>query len=99
MGIDTKQLLDDMIAVRLDEEPATKSQIKLPDWQKYLRGTVVAAGPGAALYTGGRAFMSCKVGDVVSFPPTAGMTADLGIGASVVLMRDSDVDCVWDAGS
>ena len=97
MSIETKQLLDDMIAVRLDTEPAAKGRIKLPDWQKYLRGTVVAAGPGAPTYAGGRKPMACQVGNLVSFPPTAGMDADLGVGSPIRLMRDEDVDCVWEA--
>lgn len=87
--------IDDMLVVRLDAEPASKSVIKLPEWQKYLTGTVVAAGPGAPLYTGGRAPMECRVGDKVSFAPTAGMDTDYGVGNSVRMMRDSDVDAVW----
>lgn len=96
MSIESKTLLDDMIAVELDSEPAAKGRIKLPDWQKYLRGTVVSVGPGRPLYTGGRAPMLCSVGSKVSFSPTAGMDADLGLGHPVRLMKDSDVDCVWD---
>ena len=44
-----RKLLDDMIAVELLGEPAAKGRIKLPDWQKYLRGTVIATGPGRML--------------------------------------------------
>lgn len=90
--------LNDMLVIRLDEEHAAKGRIKLPEWQKYLRGTVIAAGPGRALYTGGRGPMSCRVGDKVSFAPTAGMDVDYGrVGASIRMMRDPDVDCVWEA--
>jgi chaperonin GroES len=90
--------INDMIVVRMDEDPAAKGRIKLPDWQKYLRGTVIAVGPGKALYTGGRGPMSCKVGDKVSFSPTAGMDIDYGsVGASIRMMRDPDVDAIWEA--
>lgn len=96
MTIESKQLLDDMIAVKLDTEPASKGRIKLPDWEKFLRGTVIAAGPGRPLYTGGRAPMACRVGDLVSFSPTSGMDADLGLGSPVRLMRDEDADACWE---
>lgn len=95
VSIENKVLLDDMIAVELDTEPAAKGRIKLPDWQNYLRGTVVAAGPGRPLYNGSRAPMSCIIGDRVSFPPTAGMDADLGLGKPIRLMKDGDVDAIW----
>jgi chaperonin GroES len=87
-----QRLLDDMIAVALLGEPAAKGRIKLPDWQKYLRGTVIAVGPGKMLPFGERAPMETKVGDVVTFSPTAGMESDFGVGRAVRLMRDPDVD-------
>lgn len=93
-----QQLLNDKIAVELDSEPAAKGRIKLPDWQKYLRGTVIAVGPGRALPNGERAPMVCKVGDRISFPPTAGMDANLGSTQQIRLMRDDDVECVWEDG-
>jgi co-chaperonin GroES (HSP10) len=96
MTIETKQLLDDMVAIQLDAEPASKGRIKLPDWQKYLHGTVIAVGPGKPLYTGGRGPMACQVGNKVSFAPTAGMDADLGVGHAVRLMHDVDVDAIWE---
>jgi chaperonin GroES len=89
-----QRLLDDMIAVALLGEPAAKGRIKLPDWQKYLRGTVIAVGPGKMLPFGERAPMETKVGDVVTFSPTAGMESDFGVGRAVRLMRDPDVDTV-----
>lgn len=95
MTIEFKQQpLDDMIVVELASEHAAKGAIKLPDWQRYLRGTVIAAGPGAPLYTGGRGPMECKVGDVVTFSPTAGMDTEIGVGNKIRLMRDLDVDTV-----
>ena len=89
-----QRLLDDMIAVALIGESAAKGVIKLPDWQKYLRGTVIAVGPGRMLPEGGRAPMETAVGDVVTFSPTAGMESDYGVGRPVRLMRDVDVDTI-----
>lgn len=90
--------INDMIVVQMDEEHASKGRIKLPDWQRYLRGTVLAIGPGKALYTGARGAMECKVGDKVSFAPTTGMDIEYGkVGASIRMMRDPDVDCIWEA--
>lgn len=85
-------LLDDMIAVELTL--STPDRIKLPSWQKYLEGVVVAAGPGRPLYTGGRAEMMTKVGDKVTFGPTMGMDTNLGVGRPIRLMHDTDVDTV-----
>jgi chaperonin GroES len=87
-----------MIVVEMDAAPDSHGRIKLPDWQKYLRGTVIAVGPGKALYTGGRGPMACKVGDKVSFAPTTGMDIELGkVGNAIRMMRDQDVDCLWEA--
>jgi chaperonin GroES len=91
-------LIDDMIAVALLGEPAAKGRIKLPDWQKYLRGTVIAVGPGKMLPFGERAPMETRVGDIVTFSPTAGMESDYGVGKSVRLMRDVDVDMIEEEG-
>ena len=83
-----------MIAVALIGEPAAKGVIKLPDWQRYLRGEVIAVGPGRMLPLGDRAPMECKVGNVVTFAATAGMESDYGVGRKVRMMRDVDVDAV-----
>jgi chaperonin GroES len=91
----TQVPINDMLVVQMDRDDA-EGKIKLPDWQKYLKGTVLAVGPGRPLYTGGRAPMECKVGDKVSFAPTAGMDIDYGkVGNAIRLMRADDVDCVW----
>ena len=92
-----RYLLDDMIVVELIGEPAAKGRIKLPDWEKFLRGTVIAVGPGRMLPEGKRAPMETKVGDVVTFPPTAGMDTDFGVGRAIRMMRDPDVDTVEEA--
>ena len=92
-----RQLLDDMIVVELIGAPAAKGRIKLPDWQKYLRGTVIATGPGRMLPHGERAPMATKVGDVVTFAPTAGMDTDFGVGRPIRMMKDPDVDTVEEA--
>lgn len=97
MTIEFKQILiDDMIAVQLDSEHAAKGRIKLPDWQKYLRGTVIAVGPGKALYTGGRGPMAVAVGDKISFSPTAGMDTSYGVNQDIRLMREPDVEAIWE---
>lgn len=89
-----QQLLDDFIVVALLEEPAAMGRIKLPDWQRYLRGEVTAVGPGRMLPFGGRAPMETKVGDVVTFAATAGMDAEYGVGKKTRLMHDEDVDTI-----
>jgi hypothetical protein len=43
----SQRLLDDLIAVALLDK--AEGVIKLPDWQRVLRGEVVAAGPGRML--------------------------------------------------
>jgi len=88
----SQRLLDDLIAVHLLDK--AEGVIKRPDWQRVLRGEVVAAGPGRTLPLGERAPMECKVGDTVTFAATAGMDADYGVGRKVRLMRDTDVDAV-----
>jgi len=88
----SQKLLDDLIAVALLDK--AEGVIKLPDWQRILRGEVVAVGPGRMLPLGERAPMECHVGDIVSFAATAGMDADYGVGKKVRLMKDVDVDAV-----
>ena len=86
----SQRLLDDLIAVELLDK--AEGVIKLPDWQRILRGEVVAVGPGRMLEYGERAPMECSVGDIVSFAATAGMDSDYGVGKKIRLMRDTDVD-------
>jgi chaperonin GroES len=88
----SQRLMDDLIAVQLVDK--AEGPILLPDWQRILRGEVVAVGPGRMLPLGERAPMECSVGDTVSFAATAGMDADYGVGKKVRLMRDTDVDAV-----
>ena len=88
----SQRLLDDWIAVELLDK--ADGVIKLPDWQRTLRGEVVAVGPGRMLPLGERAPMECRIGDTVSFAATAGMDSDYGVGKKIRLMRDSDVDAV-----
>jgi chaperonin GroES len=88
----TQQLLDDLIAVALLDK--AEGVIKLPDWQRILRGEVIAVGPGRMLPLGERAPMECSVGDIVSFAATAGMDSQYGVGRSIRLMRDTDVDAI-----
>jgi chaperonin GroES len=88
----SQRLLDDLIAVALLDK--AEGVIRLPDWQRILRGEVVAVGPGRMLPLGERAPMECRVGDIVSFSATAGMDAEYGVGKKVRLMKDVDVDAV-----
>jgi chaperonin GroES len=88
----SQRLLDDLIAVALLDK--AEGVIKLPDWQRTLRGEVVAVGPGRMLPLGERAPMETKVGDVVTFSAAAGMDSQYGVGKSIRLMRDTDADAV-----
>lgn len=88
----TQLLLDDLVAVALLDK--AEGVIKLPDWQRVLRGEVVAVGPGRMLPLGERAPMECRVGDIVTFAATAGMDADFGVGKKIRLMKDTDVDTI-----
>ena len=93
MAIEFRQrLMNDLVAVALLDK--AEGMIKLPDWQRVLRGEVVAVGPGRMLPLGERAPMECRVGDLVSFAATAGMDSSYGIGKNIRLMRDTDVDAV-----
>lgn len=85
-------LLDDFVVVSM-QEPVT-TRIKLPDWQRTLRGTVIATGPGKLLYSGERAPMMARVGDLVTFVATAGMDSSFGVHLTVRLLRDTDIDAV-----
>lgn len=92
---DYKQhLIDDLVAIEMMD--TTKGRIKLPDWQKTLRGTVIGVGPGKMLAGGDRAPMAVKVGDLVSFAATAGMESQYA-GAAIRVMHDSDVDAVLES--
>jgi co-chaperonin GroES (HSP10) len=88
----TQKLMNDLIAVALQDK--VEGPILLPDWQRILRGEVVATGPGRMLPLGERAPMECSVGDVVTFAATAGMDSSYGVGKKIRIMRDEDVDAV-----
>jgi chaperonin GroES len=83
-----QKLLNDLIAVEIEEETGT---IRMPDWQKPLRGVVVAVGPGKMLYDGTRAPMEVGIGDRVVFSANAGMETSYGIHTSLRMMKDDDV--------
>lgn len=98
MNVEFKQkLLDDFIVVEMMGVPAAQGLIKLPDWQRTLRGRVVAVGPGRMLPLGERAPMETKVGDVVTFAATAGMETDYGVRNKIRMMHDVDVDTIEEA--
>lgn len=85
------QLLDDLVAVLLDE-PETGA-IKLPDWKRTLSGRVIGVGPGRALERGGRAPMNVAEKDKVTFGAAVGMESNYK-GHRIRVMRDSDIDMV-----
>jgi chaperonin GroES len=89
-----QQLLNDLIIVEVTD--ATPTRIKLPDWQRVLKGFVRGVGPGKLLNNGKRGPMECAVGDYVSFAATAGMDTAYS-GTKVRMMKDSDVDAVLEA--
>lgn len=92
-----QRLLDDFVVVELQTEAPGK--IKLPEWQRHLRGRIVAVGPGKMLYSGERAPMSCAIGDLVTFVATAGMDTSYGGHVNVRLMRDENIDAVLEEAS
>jgi chaperonin GroES len=87
----TQKLIGDMIAVEPEAKPPGK--VLLPDWQRTLRGKVIAVGPGAPLYNGKTAPMQCQVGDTIVFGAATGMESQYK-GALIRIMRDSDADAV-----
>lgn len=87
-----QRLMGDLIAVEPDRVDA-KSKILLPDWQRILRGTVLATGPGRMLVSGKQAPMACSVGDRVIFGAATGMESSYR-GTMIRVMHDEDVDAV-----
>lgn len=91
MVIFTQRLIGDMVAVEPETQP--KGKIQLPDWQRTLRGKVVAVGPGLPLSNGKFAPLYCSVGDTVIFGAAVGMESQYQ-GALLRVMHDTDVDAV-----
>lgn len=89
-----QKLLNDLIVVEMLTERSSKGGIVLAEYSRTMKGRVVATGPGKMLPYGERAPMECKVGDLVTFAPTAGMDMSYGIGQDSRIMRDSDADAV-----
>jgi co-chaperonin GroES (HSP10) len=87
----TQRLIGDMVAVQPEVQP--RGKILLPDWQRTLRGTVLAIGPGDPLPKGGVRPMMCAVGDTVIFGAATGMESQYK-GAMIRVMHDTDVDAV-----
>jgi co-chaperonin GroES (HSP10) len=76
------QLLGELVAVL--PEPAAKTKVILPDWQKSLFGRVLAFGPEAK---------DVKIGDKVNFGAATGMESVLD-GAAIRIMRESEIDFI-----
>ena len=87
-----QHLMSDFVAIEPDRVDA-KSKILLPDWQRILRGTVLAIGPGRMLASGKQAPMACEVGDRVIFGAATGMESSYQ-GTLIRIMHDEDVDAV-----
>jgi chaperonin GroES len=87
----SQRLIGDMIAVQPETQP--RGKILLPDWQRTLRGKVIAIGPGAPLYNGKVAPIQCAVGDTVIFGAATGMESQYK-GALIRIMKDTDADAV-----
>lgn len=82
----------DLIAVRPEE--LKPSKIALPDWQRTLKGVVLAVGPGKPNRNGiGLAPMECQVGDYIQFGAAVGMESTYD-GVQIRIMRDGEVDVV-----
>ena len=82
----------DLIAVRPEEVKPGK--VVLPDWQRTLKGIVLAVGPGKPNRNGvGLAPMECQVGDYIQFGAAVGMES-MYDGAMIRIMRDGDADLV-----
>ena len=85
------KLLEDLVVIRPEETP--QARILLPDWQRTLRGTVIAIGPGKMQEDGTHIPPELKVGDFVIFGATAGMES-VYAGKNIRTMREDDVDAV-----
>jgi len=82
----------DLVVIRPDDIKPAK--IALPDWQRVLKGFVLAVGPGKSNRKGtGLVPMECSVGDYVQFGAAAGMESTFD-GTQIRIMRDTDVDLI-----
>lgn len=86
-----QQLLGDLIVVQPEQERL--GRIVLPDWQRSLKGVVLAVGPGKPRSDGSVQPMELKGGEFVAFSATSGMEAVYD-GKPIRIMREDDVMCV-----
>lgn len=77
-------LLDNLVAIRPGDPFELKSRIRLPDWQRVLRGTVIATGPKVT---------AIAADDVVVFGAAKGVESVFD-GKPLRIMREDDVDGV-----
>ena len=75
------QMLGDLVAIR-PEKAAQRGKIFLPDWNRSLRGRILAVGPDCK---------EVKVGETASFRATSGMESVFD-GAPLRVMREDDLD-------
>ncbi len=74
-----------------DVEKATKSGIVLPDTangKQYVKGTVVAIGPGKFTDSGGQLPLSVKIGDVAIFEKYSGTEITIENNKYIVVRED-----------
>jgi len=76
----THRLLGDLVIV-LPESTLRPSGIMLPDWQRSLRGSLLAVGPDAK---------DVKKGDIVFYGAATGIESVYD-GAEVRIMREKDI--------
>lgn len=80
------QLLEELVAV-LPESKLPGTKILVPDWSRCLKGKIIGTGPDCT---------EVKTGDVVSFGAATGMESVFD-GATIRIMRESDIDFVEEA--
>jgi len=87
-----KPLEDRVLVKPVEPETVTSSGLYLPESskEKPIQGTVVAAGPGKVLESGGRASMSVSKGDRVVYSKYAGTEVDID-GDEHLILRESEL--------
>lgn len=83
---------DRVVVQPMDAPTQTETGIYLAESARdpYLRGTVVATGPGKPLDSGDRAAMFVSVGDVVVVPPGRWQEFEVN-GEKIVLVNEEDI--------
>ncbi len=77
-------LIGELIAVTIDPVPGT---VRLPDWKRALKGTVIARGPDVR---------DVLEGQTVYFGAAVGMDSVLA-GQDIRILKESNLDFVYEA--